>query len=299
MHEFLHILEHSLLDSIKLLPFLFIAFFIIELIEHKLSEKSKKVISKSGKYGPILGSLLGLIPQCGFSVVATNLYITRILSLGTLISVYLSTSDEMLVILLSRNASISTILPLLGTKFIVGLISGFIIDFLLRNKKKEKQTYSICEDEHCGCEEEENLLKSSLIHTIKTFIFIFKATFIITLVFELFGEEYLSKLLLKDTLISPFITSLIGLIPNCASSVILTELYLSNSINFASEISGLLTGSGVAILVLFKSNKNIKENLTILSLVYGIGVITGIIITLITYIIKDYISSLFIIINKY
>lgn len=285
MHEFLHILEHSLLDSIKLLPFLFIAFFIIELIEHKLSDKSKKVISKSGKYGPILGSLLGLIPQCGFSVVATNLYITRILSLGTLISVYLSTSDEMLVILLSRNASISTILPLLGTKFIVGLISGFIIDFLLRNKKKEKQTYSICEDEHCGCEEEENLLKSSLIHTIKTFIFIFIATFIITLVFELFGEEYLSKLLLKDTLISPFITSLIGLIPNCASSVILTELYLSNSINFASIISGLLTGSGVAILVLFKSNKNIKENLTILSLVYGIGVITGIIITLITYII--------------
>ena len=285
MHEFLHILEHSLLDSIKLLPFLFIAFFIIELIEHKLSDKSKKVISKSGKYGPILGSLLGLIPQCGFSVVATNLYITRILSLGTLISVYLSTSDEMLVILLSRNASISTILPLLGTKFIVGLISGFIIDFLLRNKKKEKQTYSICEDEHCGCEDEENLLKSSLIHTIKTFIFIFIATFIITLVFELFGEEYLSKLLLKDTLISPFITSLIGLIPNCASSVILTELYLSNSINFASIISGLLTGSGVAILVLFKSNKNIKENLTILSLVYGIGVITGIIITLITYII--------------
>ena len=285
MHEFLHILEHSFLDSIKLLPFLFIAFFIIELIEHKLSDKSKKVISKSGKYGPILGSLLGLIPQCGFSVVATNLYITRILSLGTLISIYLSTSDEMLVILLSRNASISTILPLLGTKFLVGLISGFIIDFLLRNKKKEKQTYSICEDEHCGCEEEENLLKSSLIHTIKTFIFIFIATFIITLVFELFGEEYLSKLLLKDTLISPFITSLIGLIPNCASSVILTELYLSNSINFASIISGLLTGSGVAILVLFKSNKNIKENLTILSLVYGIGVITGIIITLIAYII--------------
>lgn len=285
MHEFLHILEHSFLDSIKLLPFLFIAFLIIELIEHKLSNKSKKTISKSGKFGPIIGSLLGLIPQCGFSVVATNLYITRILSLGTLISIYLSTSDEMLVILLSKNASLNTILPLLGTKFLIGMISGFIIDFLLRNKKKEKQTYSICIDEHCGCEEEENLLKSSLIHTLKTFIFIFIATFIITLIFELYGEEYLSKLLLKDTLISPFITSLIGLIPNCASSVILTELYLSNSINFASIISGLLTGSGVAILVLFKSNKNLKENLTILSLVYGIGVITGIIITLITYII--------------
>ena len=285
MHELIHVLEHSFIDSIKLLPFLFIAFLIIELIEHKLSDKSKKIISKSGKFGPIIGSILGLIPQCGFSVIATNLYVTRILSLGTLISIYLSTSDEMLIILLSKQASLTTILPLLGVKFLIGMISGFIIDFLLRNKKKNHETYSICEDEHCGCEEEENLIKSSLIHTIKTFIFIFIATFIITLIFEFFGEEYLSKILLKDTLISPFITSLIGLIPNCASSVILTELYLSNSINFASIISGLLTGSGVAILVLFKTNKNLKENLAILGLIYGIGVTTGIIITLISYVI--------------
>jgi glycerol uptake facilitator-like aquaporin len=191
----------------------------------------------------------------------------------------------MLIILLSKNAPISTILPLLLVKFIIGMLSGFVIDFIFRNKNKKKETYSICKEEHCGCEHEENLFKSSLIHTIKTFIFIFIATFIITYVFELFGEEYLSKLLLKDTLISPFITSLIGLIPNCASSVILTELYLSNSINFASIVSGLLTGSGVAILVLFKSNKNIKENLSILGLVYSIGVITGIIISIISYII--------------
>lgn len=283
MHALLHSLEHTFLDSIKLLPFLFIAFLIIELIEHKLSDKTKKVISKSGKFGPILGSLLGLIPQCGFSVLATNLYITRIVSLGTLISIYLSTSDEMLVILLSKNASISTIIPLLAVKFFVGMISGFIIDFILRNKKKKSETYSICEDEHCGCEHEENLFKSSFIHTIKTFIFIFIVTFIITLLFELFGEEHLSKILLKDTLLSPFITSLIGLIPNCASSVILTELYLSGAINFASIISGLLTGSGVAILVLFKTNKNLKENFSILGLVYFIGVLTGIIITIISY----------------
>ena len=283
MHALLHSLEHTFLDSIKLLPFLFIAFLIIELIEHKLSDKTKKVISKSGKFGPILGSLLGLIPQCGFSVLATNLYITRIVSLGTLISIYLSTSDEMLVILLSKNASISTIIPLLAVKFFVGMISGFIIDFILRNKKKKSETYSICEDEHCGCGHEENLFKSSFIHTIKTFIFIFIVTFIITLLFELFGEEHLSKILLKDTLLSPFITSLIGLIPNCASSVILTELYLSGAINFASIISGLLTGSGVAILVLFKTNKNLKENFSILGLVYFIGVLTGIIITIISY----------------
>ena len=284
MHEIIHTLEHSFLDTLKIIPFLFIAFLIIELIEHKLSTKSKKMITKSGKFGPIIGSLLGLIPQCGFSVVATNLYITRIVSLGTLISIYLSTSDEMLIILLSKETPISTILPLIAVKFFVGMISGFIIDFFLRNKRKDKVTYEICEDEHCGCEHEENLFKSSLIHTLKTAIFIFIATFVITLAFEFFGEEYLSKIFLKDTLIAPFIASLIGLIPNCASSVILTELYLSGAINFASVISGLLTGSGVAILVLFKTNKNIKENLTILGLIYGIGVFVGIIITLISYI---------------
>ena len=284
MHEFLHSIKHSFVDTIKILPFLFIAFFIIELIEHKINNKSKKAISKSGKFGPIIGSLLGLIPQCGFSVVATNLYVTRIISLGTLISIYLSTSDEMLIILLTKNAGFQTIFPLLLTKFLIGMTSGFVIDFLLRNKEKKQESYNICEDEHCGCEHEENLLKSSVIHTLKTFIFILIATFIITLIFEYFGEEYLSRMLLKDTLISPFITSLIGLIPNCASSVILTELYLSNSINFASIISGLLTGSGVAILVLFKSNKDYKENITILGLIYSIGVITGIILTLISYV---------------
>lgn len=284
MHELIHTLEHTFLDTLKIIPFLFIAFLIIELIEHKLSSKSKKIITKSGKFGPIIGSLLGLIPQCGFSVVATNLYITRIVSLGTLISIYLSTSDEMLIILLSKETPISTILPLIAVKFFVGMISGFIIDFTLRNKRKDKVSYDICEDEHCGCEHEENLFKSSLIHTLKTAIFIFIATLVINLAFEFFGEEYLSKLFLKDTLIAPFITSLIGLIPNCASSVILTELYLSGAINFASVISGLLTGSGIAILVLFKTNKNIKENLTILGLIYGIGVLIGIIITLISYI---------------
>ena len=284
MHEIWHIIKHTFMHSIELLPFLLISFLIIELIEHKFSKKTKKIISKSGKFGPLIGSLLGALPQCGFSVISTNLYITRIISVGTLISIYLSTSDEMLIILLSKETPIPTILPLIAVKFFVGMISGFIIDFFLRNKRKDKVTYEICEDEHCGCEHEENLFKSSLIHTLKTAIFIFIATFVITLAFEFFGEEYLSKIFLKDTLIAPFIASLIGLIPNCASSVILTELYLSGAINFASVISGLLTGSGVAILVLFKTNKNIKENLTILGLIYGIGVFVGIIITLISYI---------------
>lgn len=285
MRELIHIVKHSILDCLNLIPFLIIAFLIIELIEHKLSNKNKQIISKSGKFGPIIGSALGLIPQCGFSVVATNLYITRIISLGTLISIYLSTSDEMLPILISEKVSIEKILTILLIKFGIGLVAGILIDLVLKNNKKQKINYDICEDEHCGCSHNHNILKSSFIHTLKTFTFIFIATLIVNLVFEYFGEQYLSKIFLKNTIISPFITSLIGLIPNCGSSIILTELYINNAINLASLISGLLTGSGVALLVLFKSNKNIKENLKILGITYSIGVISGIIITLITSII--------------
>ena len=285
MHTLIHVLEHSIIDSIKLIPFLFIAFLIIEWVEHKLSKKSENIVSKSGKFGPIIGSTLGLIPQCGFSVVATNLYITRIISLGTLISIYLSTSDEMLPILLSKQSEPKIIILFLLCKFFIGIIFGFIIDFVLRNNKKEKIKYDICEDEHCGCAHENNLIKSSLIHTIKIFLFILVSTLIINLCFEYLGEDLLSKLFLKDSIFAPFITSLIGFIPNCGSSVIITELYLSGALSFAAALSGLLTNSGIAILILFKSNKNIKENLSILGLTYAIGVVVGIIAEIITYII--------------
>ena len=288
MKEILHILEHSIKDSITLIPFLFIAFIIIELVEHKLSKKSKKLISKSDKFGPLLGSLLGLIPQCGFSVIATNLYVTRIISLGTLIAIYLSTSDEMLPILLSEKAPISTIILILVLKFTIGMVTGFIIDLILRKKNKNKQVkenYDICEHEHCGCHHEHNIIKSSIIHTLKTFAFVFLATIIITAIFEYGEEQFLSKIFLKDSLIAPFLTSLIGLIPNCGASVVITELYLNGALSLASTVAGLLTGSGVAILVLFRSNKDLKENFKILGIIYGIGVISGIIIQLITYII--------------
>lgn len=279
----LDIIIDTLLDGLKLIPFLFIAFLIIETIEHKLTSKTKDIISKSGNFGPLLGSALGLIPQCGFSVVATNLYITRIISLGTLISIYLSTSDEMLPILLSEQAPLKTILFILAIKFIVGLISGYIIDFILRKKtKKDSINYDICHDEHCGCNHGHNILKSSIIHTLKTILFLVIVIFILNIIFEYFGEHYLKTLFLKGSFIAPFISSLIGLIPNCGASIMITELYLKGALSFGATISGLLTGSGVAILVLFKSNKDIKENIKILATIYSIGVIVGIIIELIT-----------------
>ncbi len=273
------IIIDTLVDSLKLLPFLFVAFFIIELIEHKLDKKNKNLIAKNTKFGPTIGALLGLVPQCGFSVMATNLYVTRIISLGTLIAIYLSTSDEMIPILLADGSSFKTIALILSIKFIVGMLSGYLIDLFLRKQKKPKEDYEICENENCHCEK--SLLVSSLIHTFKILVFLIIITFILNVLFEYVGNNVLTSIFMKNSIFGPFLTSLIGLIPNCGSSIIISKLYLEGMISLGATISGLLTGSGVALLVLFRTNKNLKENFLILMLVYLIGALAGIIISLI------------------
>jgi hypothetical protein len=273
----------TIVDSLKLIPFLLVAFLIIELLEHKLNNKTKNIITKSKKVGPIIGSLLGVIPQCGFSVMATNLYITRIITLGTLISIYLSTSDEMLIIMISEKVEISLILKILLIKIFFGIVYGLIIDKIINKKKKDKETnYELCDEEHCDCNH--SILLSAIKHTLHITLFIFIITLIINTIFTLLGDNYLSKILLNNSILSPFITSLIGLIPNCAASVILTELYLNSTISLGALIGGLLTSSGSSLLVLIKNNKNKKENLSIILLLYALGVLSGIIIELISLI---------------
>lgn len=273
----------TIIDSLKLIPFLLVAFLIIELLEHKLNNKTKNIITKSKKIGPIIGSLLGVIPQCGFSVMATNLYITRIITLGTLISIYLSTSDEMLIIMISEKVEISLILKILLIKIFFGIVYGLIIDKIINKKKKDKETnYELCDEEHCNCNH--SILLSAIKHTLHITLFIFIITLIINTIFTLLGDNYLSKILLNNSILSPFITSLIGLIPNCAASVILTELYLNSTISLGALIGGLLTSSGSSLLVLIKNNKNQKENLSIILLLYALGVLSGIIIELISLI---------------
>lgn len=273
------IIIDTLIDALKILPFLFITFLLLELLEHKLNNKTKNAISKSGKVGPIIGSLLGVIPQCGFSVVATNLYITRVISLGTLFSIYLSTSDEMLPIMLSQNVNFKTILMVILIKIITGMLFGFVIDLVIRKNNKTKYDYHICEEEHCHCDH--GIVKSSLKHTFNIIIFIIGVSFILNVVFLYCGNDLISKIFMKDTLFGPFLGSLVGLIPNCGASVILTEMFLKGAINLGTCMAGLLTGSGVALLVLFKSNKNIKENLCICLTLYLIGVLVGIFIEVI------------------
>ncbi len=275
------VLLDAIIDSVKLIPFLFITYLIMEYIEHKTKDKTKEMIKRSGKYGPLIGSILGIFPQCGFSVSATNLYAARVITLGTLIAVYLSTSDEMLPILLSEAVPITTILKILGIKLIVGMVAGFCIDLVMRLRHKEEEEEKIidlCEKEHCHCEH--GIVKSALKHTLNIFLFILLITIIINMAIHLIGEERISGFLQNQPILGPIIAGIIGLIPNCASSVILTQMYLENVISLATAISGLLVGAGVGLAVLFKTNKGIKQNIKIILLLYSIGVIAGIIIEL-------------------
>lgn len=282
MNIFIEIIEHTLLDSIKLIPFLFLTYLLMEYIEHKTSNKVKQTIQKSGKLGPLFGGLVGIVPQCGFSVSATNLYAARVISLGTLIAVYLTTSDEMLPILISENIAITTILTILGIKLVIGILAGFVIDFILRklNKNKlEEKIVDICEHEHCHCEE--GIIKSSIKHTLSIFVYIVIITFILNIVIHLIGEETLAHFASKNIILGPVVAGLIGLIPNCASSVILTQLFVENVISMPILVSGLCVNAGVGLLVLFRINKNLKENIKITGLLYAIGVISGILLEII------------------
>ena len=282
MNVFFEIIEHTLLDSIKLIPFLFLTYLLMEYIEHKTSNKVRQTIQKSGKLGPLFGGLVGIVPQCGFSVSATNLYAARVISLGTLIAVYLTTSDEMLPILISENIAITTILTILGIKLVIGILAGFVIDFILRklNKNKlEEKIVDICEHEHCHCEE--GIIKSSIKHTLSIFVYIVIITFILNIVIHLIGEETLAHFASKNIILGPVVAGLIGLIPNCASSVILTQLFVENVISMLILVSGLCVNAGVGLLVLFRINKNLKENIKITELLYAIGVISGILLEII------------------
>ena len=275
MQEILEVLKETAIDSIKLLPFLFITYLIMEYIEHKTSNKVKQVIQKSGKFGPLLGGIVGIVPQCGFSVSATNLYSARVITLGTLISVYLTTSDEMLPILISETMPASTILTILGIKLVIGVLAGFIIDFVARKLHKEKEETKIeeiCEHEHCHCEK--NIALSALKHTLNIFLFIFIITLVINGIIEIIGQENLANIVSKNIILGPIVAGIIGLIPNCA-------LFVENVISMPILISGLCVNAGVGLLVLFKTNENKKENLKIIGLLYAIGVISGLILEII------------------
>ena len=273
----LHIIEHSLLDTLKLVPFLFLTYLALEYMEHMTGSKVQNLIRKAGKLGPVFGGLLGMVPQCGFSAAASNFYTGRVITLGTLVAVYLSTSDEMLPILFSAKAPAKEIVVILLVKAVIAVIAGVLIDLLCKKKEDDHDhIHEICEIEECHCEN--GLLSSAIRHTLQITFFILLVSFGLNLLLEHGGEEMLAHVLLNHPIMGPVLAGLVGLIPNCASSVVITQLYAEGAMSFGTALAGLLCGSGVGLLVLFRVNHDRKENFKILGLVYGIGVGVGILL---------------------
>lgn len=267
-------------DSIKLLPFLFITYLLMEYLENKMEEKSHDIMKHSGHVGPVFGGILGIFPQCGFSTAASNLYAGGIITVGTLLSVYLSTSDEMLPIFISEAVPAATIVKILLAKMALGMITGFIIDLIFHVVPflhvRHKDIHHLCEQEHCHCED--GIWLSAIKHTLKIFAFIFIISFAIGLLIEGIGEEHLAALIMNRPVLGEMIAGIIGMIPNCAASVIITELYLGGIIGAGAMMTGLLVGAGVGVLVLVRMNRSVRENASIITALYLAGVIWGILI---------------------
>ncbi len=272
MEMILDVIHDTYIDSIRILPFLFLAYLAMECLEHWTGGKMQAVVRKSGKAGPAIGGVLGIFPQCGFSAAAANLYAGRIITMGTLIAVFLSTSDEMLPIMISENVAADMIGKLLLIKVLFAVAAGFLVDALFR-KKEEPQIEHLCERQHCHCER--GIWRSALSHTWRIFLYIVAVTLILNFAIALVGEETLAAVVLDKPVLGLFAAALVGMIPNCASSVVLTQLYLSGVLGAGALTAGLLSGSGVGFLVLLRVNENRKENLRIFGLLYVLGVVGG------------------------
>ena len=278
MELLFHTVEHAFIDCLRMLPFLFAAFLLIEALEHYSGRLITKVMQKIGRAGPIVGAAVGCVPQCGFSVMADNLYAGGVISVGTLLAVFLATSDEAVLIILGNPERAGEVGMLLGAKVLIAVIGGYAADLFLKERlSSEKSCGNLCD--HCGCHEAHaGILMPAWRHTFRLFAYLFIFTWILNLVIEVFGIEGLSRALLGDSVFQPVIAALIGLIPNCGASVILTQLYLSGAISFASVVAGLCTGAGAGLIVLFKVNRNRIENIKIMIVLYFMAVVAGLLL---------------------
>lgn len=264
----------ALLDTLNIIPVLFLVYLIIEFVSH--SDNFNSRIIKARRFGPIIGGTLGIFPQCGFSSAMADLYSKKAISIGTLFAVFIATSDEAIVILLAYPNFILNLLLLIAIKLVCAIIIGYAIDILFKKFKKIQNipVQNSFKDKHFEC----NILKETIIQTLQIALFVFVATFIINIILQVLPIEAMN--ITSNKYLQVLITPLIGLIPNCASSIFLIELYINQLLHFGALIGGLSAGSGIGILVLFRKNKNIKENILILISLYVIGCVIGFIISL-------------------
>lgn len=320
MDEFLHIaehvLEHAIADTLYLIPFLYVTYVLMEWLEHKTGSKTQDAIRRAGAAGPAIGAVLGVVPQCGFSAVSATLYAGRVITLGTLFAVFLSTSDEMLLIFLAEQVPLGQIASIMGAKVIVGMIMGFAVDATMRVARKSSDGYKIheiCEHDNCGCAPEcgtcqerpelvyehaddckqgcthdhhahdhshddhgwKGILLSALKHTAQVILFIFLITVVLDGVIEVVGEDVLGDFLMTNPALSVFGSALVGLIPNCAASIVIADLYVEGILGAPAMFAGLLVSAGVGLLVLVRTNHHWKQNVAIIAGLYAMGVCWG------------------------
>lgn len=308
MHIAEHVAEHSVADTLYLIPFLWVTYLAMEWLEHKTGERTQNAIRHAGAAGPIVGAFLGVVPQCGFSAVAATLYAGRVITLGTLFAVFLSTSDEMLPIFLAEAVPGNTILSIMGAKVVIGMVMGFVVDAMLRLARRDKdrlRIHELCEQDQCGCNHDcrtceaaperayehhddvehthshghgwKGILLSATKHTVQVTLFIFAITIVLNIVLETVGEEALARLLGDNPAFSVFATALVGLIPNCAASVVIAQLYVEGVLGAGAMLAGLLVSAGVGLLVLVRANRPWRQNAAIIALLYVIGVFWGLV----------------------
>jgi large conductance mechanosensitive channel protein len=263
MELFIDILKDTTIDTVKLIPFLFLTYLAMEYLENKAGQKTVRMLLGAGKKGPVIGGILGVVPQCGFSAAAANLYSGGVITVGTMIAVFLSTSDEMLPILISEQADVRKIMAILIGKIIVGIVAGILVDIGVRVLGKGYQRglhiHDICEHDHCHCEEG-SIVKSALIHSVQILVFIYVISFALNAVVELIGMEQVMNVVTHYPIAGIFLAGLVGLIPNCAASITITKFYLEGVLNVGSMFAGLLSCAGIGLIVLFKTNHSWKKN---------------------------------------
>ncbi len=293
----------AVIDSVKTLPYLFITYLFMEYLEEHAGGRMAEAVERSGRFGPVIGGIIGIFPQCGFSTAASNLYAGNVITSGTLLAIFLSTSDEMLPMFLSGHLAPDRILKILLIKAVIGVFWGVLMDafirYFLKSGKKPMDIHSLCVKEKCHCDDEKSefkdmhevrdlkehtkkhhhgIVKPAVKHTFNIFIFILAVSILINFIVETVGEETIGSFLSNKGIFVNFAASLIGLIPNCAASVIITEFYMEGIIGFGSMMSGLLTGAGIGLLVLFRVNSDRKKNFLITGILFSCGLLTGIIL---------------------
>lgn len=329
MELLLHLLEHAVEDTLPLVPFLLVTYLALEALEHAAGERVNAAVRRAGAAGPVVGALLGIVPQCGFSAMGATLYAGRVITLGTLVAVFLSTSDEMLPMLLAERTDAGSLAFVLLSKAAVAAVTGLGIDLGLRVLRRNARAHTalrraargaeegrdlldemaeagegashihrLCEHDHCGCDDDadhhdhaheghghdhghgalRSIVLSAVSHTVQVTVFIFVVTFALIAILETVGEGALASFVAGNQALAVFASALVGLVPNCAASVVITQLYLEGVLGFGPLMAGTLVSAGVGFLVLFRTNHNARENVIILALLYVIAVVWGLVL---------------------